>query len=147
MQVTPEMIEQLLGGAAAGMTMLWVVLAVLGLCVGFPVALLTIVSAWKVHVKAGQPGWTAVIPFYNFYVLLQIVGKPAWWFLLLFVPIVQFIVPIIVSLGLAERFGRSTLFGILLVVFPTIGLAILAFGSSVYTPAAGAGGGLVHGGG
>ena len=40
MQVTPEMVEQLLGGAAAGMTVLWAVLAVLGLCVGFPVALL-----------------------------------------------------------------------------------------------------------
>ncbi|MFO0261358.1 MAG: DUF5684 domain-containing protein, partial [Planctomycetota bacterium] len=43
---------------------------------------LIIASLWIIFTKAGQPGWASLIPFYNLYVMLQIVGKPAWWLLL-----------------------------------------------------------------
>lgn len=28
---------------------------------------------------AGQPGWAAIIPIFNLYILCKIVGRPAWW--------------------------------------------------------------------
>lgn len=30
-----------------------------------------IAGMWKVFTKAGQPGWAAIIPIYNVYVMLQ----------------------------------------------------------------------------
>ena len=30
---------------------------------------LMIASAWKIFTKAGQPGWAAIIPIYNFIVM------------------------------------------------------------------------------
>ena len=38
-----------------------------------------IAALWRVFVKAGRPGWAAIIPFYNYYVLLKVVGRPGWW--------------------------------------------------------------------
>lgn len=35
-----------------------------------------IVAMWKVFAKANQPGWAAIVPFYNVYVLLKVVGRP-----------------------------------------------------------------------
>ena len=55
-------------------------------------ALLTIVivviaGMWKTFEKAGQPGWAAIIPIYNLYIMLKIAGKSGWWLLALLIPI------------------------------------------------------------
>jgi Family of unknown function (DUF5684) len=95
--------------------------------------ILIITSHWKVYKKAGKPGWTGIVPIYNVYVLLKIVGKPAWWLILYFIPIINVYVTCVVALKLAKLFGRSTLFGIVaLWLFPIIGYAILAFDKSKY---------------
>jgi hypothetical protein len=50
---------------------------------------LMIASVWKVFTKAGQPGWAAIIPFYNLYIMVKIAGKPGWWTLLIiFLPLI-----------------------------------------------------------
>jgi Na+/melibiose symporter-like transporter len=94
-----------------------------------------IVAGWKVFTKAGQPGWASIIPFYNVYVMLTIVGKPGWWLLLFFIPIVNLVIGIIVTLELAKRFGKSGGFAVGLILLPFIFYLILAFGSATYTPA------------
>lgn len=92
-----------------------------------------IVSMWRIFTKAGKPGWAALVPIYNTYILYQIIGRPAWWILLLFVPVVNTIVGILVAIDLARAFGKSTTFGVVgLLIFPLIGYPMLAFGSSVY---------------
>ncbi len=48
-----------------------------------------IAGYWKVFTKAGKPGWAFIIPIYNAIVLLQIAGKPLWWIVLLFIPVVN----------------------------------------------------------
>ncbi len=35
------------------------------------VIILFIASFWKVYVKAGKPGWAAIVPIYNVIVLLE----------------------------------------------------------------------------
>ena len=47
-------------------------------------------SMWKLFEKAEQPGWAAIIPIYNTYIMLKIGGKPGWWLLLMFIPILAF---------------------------------------------------------
>jgi hypothetical protein len=50
--------------------------------VSLTLALFVIVAMWKVFTKAGQPGWGAIIPIYNVYLLCKIAGKPGWWVIL-----------------------------------------------------------------
>lgn len=94
---------------------------------------IVIAGMWKVYVKANQPGWVAIVPLYNIYILLKIVGKPGWWLLLYFVPIANIVVNIKVSIALANAFGKSSTFGILgLWLFSIVGYPILGFGNSKF---------------
>jgi len=103
------------------------------LIIGLVFAVFFLVVYWKVFAKAGKPGWTSIIPFYSTYIILKIAGKPGWWLLLYFIPLVNIVVNIVVSLGVAEAFGRSQMFGVFgLWLFSPIGYSILAFGNSQY---------------
>ena len=94
---------------------------------------IAIVALWKMFQKAGKPGWASIVPFYNYYVMFEIAGYNGWLFLLMFVPIAQFVMFILVALGLAKNFGRSTVFAIFgLILFPLIGYLILGFGKDKY---------------
>lgn len=108
-----------------------------GLGLGFMVVWLAIVllmvaSLWKVFVKAGEPGWAAIVPIYNLYILLKIAGKPAWWIILMLIPFVNFIVFIIACIALAERFGKGAGFGVGLGLLGVIFFPILGFGDAQY---------------
>ncbi len=104
----------------------------------FAVMVIGIVAAWKVYAKAGRHGWAALIPFYNIYVLMEVVGRPGWWLILYFIPIVNIVISLIVSLDLAHSFAKSTAFGVVgLWLFSLIGWLMLGFGSARYVgPAA-----------
>jgi hypothetical protein len=106
--------------------------------VGLIVAVVAIIASWKIYSKAGKPGWAAIIPIYNMYVMLQIVGRPGWWILLFFVPLVNMVISILLAIDLARSFGKSDAFGIIgLWLFGFIGYLMLAFGSAKYVgPAA-----------
>src|SRR6266567_5944750 len=68
-------------------------------------AILAIIGMWKVFEKARQPGWASLVPFYNFYILLKIVGRPGWWLVLVFIPIVGIVIAAIVAIDVAKSFG------------------------------------------
>lgn len=87
----------------------------------------------EVFTKAGQPGWAAIIPIYNFWILLKIAGKPGWWIVLLFVPLVNFVVIFMISIAIARNFGKGVGFGIGLVFLSFIFYPILAFTDATYT--------------
>src|SRR6476620_10565425 len=106
-----------------GMTIFWLAVVVL-----------MVASMWKLFQKAGEPGWAAIVPIYNFIVLLKIAGKPAWWIVLMFIPFVNLIVAIIAALAVARNFGKGTGFGLGLAFLAPIFYPILAFGDSRYQP-------------
>lgn len=93
---------------------------------------LVIVGMWKAFAKAGQPGWASIIPIYNIIVMLQIAQKPLWWIILYFIPVANIIIPILVSIALAEKFGKGAGFGLGLAFLPFIFFPILGFGSDTY---------------
>src|SRR5881275_1001988 len=105
-------------------------MGVVGTLIYLVVIVAVIAGMWKVFVKAGKPGWAAIVPIYNIIVLLEIAGKPLWWFLLLIIPGVNFIALLFVSLAIAARFGKGTGFGIGLWLLPFIFYPILGFGDS-----------------
>ena len=106
--------------------------SVVSTVIGVIVAVVLIVAWWKIFTKAGKPGWAALIPIYNVIVMLQVVGRPVWWVILFFIPVVNFIIGIIVFLDLAKVFGKSTWFGIGLILLNPIFALILAFGDAEY---------------
>jgi hypothetical protein len=91
-----------------------------------------IIVMWKIFVKAGQPGWGAIIPIYNIYLLLQVAKRPGWWLLLFFIPIANIIVAIILQFDIAKNFGKGTGFGFGLLLLGFIFYPILAFGKAKY---------------
>jgi len=94
--------------------------------------ILEIAAMWKVFEKAGQPGWAAIIPIYNLIVLIQIAGKPIWWILLYFIPIVSLIVGIIVLHNISVNFGKGVGFTLGLIFLSPIFFPILAWGDAEY---------------
>ena len=102
------------------------------LLIGGLVSLFILVSVWKVFTKAGQPGWAALIPIYNAYIVCNIVGRPGWWVILLCIPLVNFVVGIIVLLDLAKSFGKGAGFAVGLVFLPFVFWPILGFGDARY---------------
>jgi hypothetical protein len=95
-------------------------------------AILGIVSQWIIYQKAGKPGWACIIPFYNIYVLLQIVGKPWWWLLLMLIPGVNIVFAIWAVNMLSKSFGKSEGFTVGLLLLGIIFYPILAFGGARY---------------
>ncbi len=98
----------------------------------FILSILFIVAMWKIFTKANKPGWAAIIPFYNSYILFEIVLGSGIKFLWLFVPFVNIYFGILVSIKLAHSFGKSTGFGIGLLFLSPIFLPMLAFSDAEY---------------
>jgi hypothetical protein len=118
-----QQVEYSSGGGAAGIVVMLVELVI---------AVLMIAAMWKVFVKAGEPGWAAIVPIYNILVLLKIAGKPAWWVVLFLIPVVNFVIGIIVAIQIAQRFGKSSGFGIGLALLPVVFYPMLGFGDAQY---------------
>jgi len=91
-----------------------------------------LIAMWKVFVKAGQPGWAALIPIYNVIVLLRIAGKPWWWIFLMIIPLVNIVILFLVSIDIAKNFGQGVGFGIGLALLAIVFYPILAFGDARY---------------
>jgi len=104
----------------------------LNLILGLAFLCLIIAAYWRIYTKAGQPGWAAIVPFYNLFVLFKIVGRPAWWLILLFIPVVQIIIYLVISLDLARSFGKGIGFGLGLFFLGFIFGPILGFGGARY---------------
>lgn len=100
---------------------------------GLIFTVLVIAAAWQIFEKAGEHGWAAIVPFYNFYVAFRVAGYNPWLFLLMLIPVVNIVVGIMWALELGRRFGKDGVWSFfLLVVFSFIGLMILGFGSASY---------------
>jgi hypothetical protein len=96
----------------------------------FTLILLFMAGLWKTFTKAGKPGWACLVPIYNMVVLLQIAGRPVWWLLLMFIPIVGLVVSFIVMIDIAKAFGKGVGFGLGLAFLGMVFFPILGFGSA-----------------
>lgn len=108
-----------------------------GVVVIYLVVMIVLLTAmWKMFVKAGEKGWKVLIPFYNMHIMTKILDKPSRWFWGMFVPgmniVVAFIRTFIAPFKLAEKFGKSSGFGVGLLFLGLIFYPILGFGKAEY---------------
>jgi len=94
--------------------------------------LLVVIGWWKIFEKADEAGWKAIIPFYNIYTMLRIVGQPGWMLVGFLIPFINIIVFIIVMGNLAKSFGRGLGMILGLIFLNPIFSIILGFGKATY---------------
>jgi hypothetical protein len=100
--------------------------------IGLAIITLMFAGFWTTFAKAGLPGWGAIVPFYNVYLMCKIAGKSGWWVLLYLIPCVNLIIALIVSIDVARNFGKGTGFGLGLALLPYIFFPILGFSDARY---------------
>ncbi|MCK0157605.1 signal peptidase I [Cellulophaga sp. F20128] len=80
-------------------------------------------GTWKLYVKAGRKSWEAAIPVYNAIVLMQIIRRPKWWVILLFIPIINLLMFPVIWVETIRSFGKNKLVDTWLVLL-TLGFYI-----------------------
>ncbi|WP_310392918.1 DUF5684 domain-containing protein [Hymenobacter sp.] len=78
---------------------------------------LVVAGLWKLFVKAGKPGWAAIIPIYNTIVMQDIVGREGWKIILLFIPLVNIYFIITLYVSFAKSYGKTGIGNYLAIIF------------------------------
>jgi len=98
-----------------------------------------VICRWKIFVKAGQPGWYALIPIYSTYIMTtKVAGKDDTMFVLHLLPLISIYAAIMTNLGLAKSFGKDEGYGIGLTFLWIVFLPMLAFGNAQFVGPGGA---------
>ena len=124
------------------MAMIFGAMAVFGV-IALIIGIAVIVGQWKVLQKGNKPGWGAIIPFYNTYLMCDMVGVNPWWILIVVLSPILGVVPVIGSLAtmavsiyftillnvsIAKAFGKETGFAVGLILLPPVFWLILGLG-------------------
>ncbi|GAA2167408.1 hypothetical protein FHX52_1168 [Humibacillus xanthopallidus] len=110
--------------------------AFVGGLLGYVIAAVALMGVFR---KAGEPAWAAWVPFYNSYVITRIAGYNPWMFLLLFIPIVNFVFSIMIALGVGRAFGKGGAFSFFLLwLLAIIGYFVVGYGSAQFVGRGGA---------
>ena len=81
-------------------------------------------GAYLLFKKAGQPGWKALVPVYNTYVMLRISQRPVYWFFLQFIPVMGWFITLGILIEFIKVFGKFRFYEHALTVF-TLGLYLI----------------------
>ena len=99
-----------------------------------------IIGTWKILTKANKPGWGALIPFYNEYLLCQITGVNPWWIVIVicsgflsFIPVIGGLLSfaasiyfeILLNVSLARSFSKEDSYAVGLILLAPIFYLIL----------------------
>ncbi len=83
---------------------------------------------FKVFENTGHEGWKSIIPFYNYYIWLQIIEKPIWWYILLLTPFINVFMIFLMIVETAKGYKKFTLGEqALAVLFPFVMLPLYGF--------------------
>jgi len=128
--------------ALGGLLAVLMAYMILVMVISLAVAIVMIVSNWKINVKAGQPGWAVLVPFYSLYIHLKVLQRPSYWIWLyigsiitsvIFIGLIGIIIlSILDAIRLAKVFGKGDGFIVGLIIFPIIFYPMLAFGDAHY---------------
>lgn len=110
----------LVGGMLIFMIIVWII--------AMAASVFMIISMWKVFKKLGKPGWAAIVPFYNVYVLCCEIAEKQWWYILLLcVPLANIYAMYVIYDAVAKKFGKDTGYTIGMIFLPIVFFPMLAF--------------------
>ena len=108
------------------------IMGIVILLIWLAIIVIFVAGMWMTFVKAGQPGWAAIIPIFNIYIMLKVAGRPGWWLILYLIPVVNLVVIIIVYNDIAKSFGHGLLMTLLLFFISPVAFCVIGFGGSQY---------------
>lgn len=94
---------------------------------GYSIVFILIYSQELLFIKADKPWWGALIPFYNQYLMFEIVFGKGYLFLLTFIPIVGQIMMLILFYRLGKVFNKNS---ILTLIFNVFSIPFISFSST-----------------
>ena len=97
------------------------------------ISILIILGQWKAFKKANKPGWAAIVPIYNYIVMLEIAELPLWYLALYFIPIANIYAQVMTYIEFAKKYGESAGFAIGMMFLPYVFFPLLGFGNYKYT--------------
>ena len=74
-------------------------------------------SSWKLFKISGKNAFTSIIPFYNIINILDIIKRPRWWIILVFLPTINLLMIPVIWIEFIKRFNHSTKKDICLMLF------------------------------
>ncbi len=92
------------------------------------------IGYWKLFEKAGIDGWKSLIPFYSEYIIIvDIVGKPAWWIIYMFIPVLNIFAWYVLMFNTLRCFGKDSIWSQILMIFAApVYLPFLGFSDVKY---------------
>lgn len=126
---------------AAGVTALAILSTFLiaGLFLGLIAYVLSSLFLMRIFNKAGVPGWSAWVPVYNNWKLLEIGGQQGFWAILSFVPVVNIVSIVMIYIAqyhIGLKLGKSGAFVALAILLPPVWLIWLAVDKSTWNDTA-----------
>lgn len=99
---------------------------------GLVVYIFTSFCLMKIADKLDIPNsWLSWVPIAQIWVMVRAAGKPGWWLILFFIPLVNFVIGLIVFFSIPTSLNKSSLYGLLIFV-PILGV-FLYFGLLAFT--------------
>ena len=98
----------------------------------FAIVIFFVITYWKIFEKAGRPGWEILIPVYNYFIMMKIIGKPWWWLLLMCIPVVNIVFIVMAVNMLSKSFGKDEGYTVGLLLLGVVFYPLLAFGDARY---------------
>ena len=74
--------------------------------IGLMLVVLPMAGLYGMFKKAGVPAWKALVPYYNVWTMIEIAGRPKYWFFLQFIPIVGWFITLGIFIEFVKPFGK-----------------------------------------
>src|ERR1700733_4050871 len=99
----------------------------------YVIIIATVAGLYKIFEKAGEKGWKAIVPVYNYYIWLKILQRPWWWIFIFIVPGVGFMMMMVVAGITSESFGKKSSGKMILSgLFFFVSLPLMGFGKDPF---------------
>ena len=63
-------------------------------------------ATYRFYQKAGKPAWKAFVPFLNIHELMDVINRPKWWQIFVYIPIVNLLMIPVLWVQLLKVFGK-----------------------------------------
>ena len=93
------------------------------------------IFAFKIFENAGYKWWHTLIPIYNYYVWIKIVGKPWWWLIIAAIPFIGYFIMFLLLVETAKAHDKHSLWQeALATIVPFVYLPYLGYKATYYPP-------------
>ena len=73
------------------------------------VQIIHFLGTWRLYIAANEPAWKSIVPIYNAIIFFKILHRPKWWVLLLFLPVINLLIFMVIWVDTTKHFNKNKL--------------------------------------